>query len=369
MTEQIDTQYATYLESAMAASHHSTGDFSQAMYQRWIMLTNRLADELKNGFTMLRISNETGLEQILINEWAADFTKFRFKDITYRALRTASIQPAEKVELALEKMFKSIDLERSVKPFEPEYIETSVSKRIIDHAIKIRYTSQLGEVETPPGSGKTYTMRQFIADCRKNEGFDCPVWSITLSQTNNNLKHVLYEIALAMSSSTNQSLYGNRLPELKDEYAMSKYIERRAHEKPNGLLFIDEAQNICDHLSGATNKHSIISTEELRKFTDSKLFGIVLLGNGEVFRSAKRAGSVQLVRRMEAWKINVGKPTPNDVDLIMNAWKVSGKEERDWSIKIGCGEGGLGALTDFYRASLVGYGKISIATLRAVRKD
>ena len=366
MLNQNDTQYVEYLDRLGTLADHGTGNLTPAIIARWASLKNRLADEIRDGYTLLRIANETGLDQSSINEWAADYKKYRHVDIGVRRSLNGSL--ADKIELALEKLFEGIDKKRELQPFEPKFIETSVSKNIIHAAVNIRAVTEVGEIKTFPGSGKTFTMNHFIAECRKKEGFDCPVWAITLTESNNSLKHILYEIAYAISALPNQWQLGSRLPELKDEYAMAKYIERLTTDRPGGLLFIDEAQNICEHLRGATQKHSLITLNELRRFTDLKLFGIVLLSNGEIFQNVKRNGSAQLSRRMDAWRTDAGRPTPNDIDLIMKEWRVSGKYERDWSVKVGTGEGGIGMLTNFYRSSRSRYGVINAATLKNFRK-
>ena len=71
---------------------------------------------------------------------------------------------------------------------------------------------------------------------------------------------------------------------------------------------------------------------------------------------------------MEPWRIHAGKPVAADIDLIMADWNVAGKAEREWSVKVGTGEGGIGALTAFYRASLSRFGAINITTLNFFRK-
>lgn len=344
--------------------------------QRWQALRDRLTDELSRGYTMLQVALETMPKDVAgmrnpdvagwktsIEEWARDGAKFRQPGRYFGEPSHAS-----RIETALENWFSDLDQERAGRRTEPGFVPTSVSRTIIvEGFVTARELKKMVEIEVLPGSGKTFTAETYLAQCRKTEGFDCPVWLITLDETNYNKKTILYEIAAA--------IYGNGLrgftaPDItKGEHWLSNHIKDMAASRKGGLLIIDEAQNMLEHLRGVTNRCGIEVISQLRHYTDKKLFGVALLGNGEIYRQARSQSSAQLTRRMEAWRVDVGKPTEDDIDRIMATWNVSGKEERTWCIKIGTGEGSLGAMTEIFRAALLRFKVINISTLSYYRKD
>lgn len=331
-------------------------------------LKNWTIDLLGASYTMNRLIIDTHPEHyrgdwgFAINTWLTEPEKTRVFS------RYAEEKPlCFKIESALEQLFETLDKEAKNSNLEPVFALTTVSKNEISGLQLARKTKEIVEINMPAGSGKTFTADYYIAQCRKKEGFDCPIWKITLSETNNNLRQILFEVANVMHNPSPYS-YTRGFNETEREHVLCTKIENMAAEKRNGLLIIDEAQNLCDHLRGATQKHGLVVINQLRAFTDKNLFGIALLSNGEVLKMAKNRQADQIIRRMEAYKMMAGKPTQEDVELIMGAWNVSGKPEREWSIKIGTGAGGIGALTAFYRASLQRYGKINFDILSSLKR-
>lgn len=345
-------------------------DFTQ--YQT---LKTRVIDLMQGGYTLTRLAIDTGPTQVnyrsvgqgqwdnTLKKWLESFKNLR-KDSRY------SDQPstAEVVETALMQLFETLDKENSNKSISPVFVMTSVSQAIIQGFDSARKMQEVVEIKAPAGSGKTYTMQHYMALCRKSEGFNCPIWIITLRESNNSLKHILYEIALAMRGQAAQSFNNNGLSTSESDYHLSNEIERYAAEQRGGLLIIEEAQNLFNGLKGATVHHGLGIVNELRSFTDKHLMGIALLSNGEIYKRAEQNNATQLARRLEFWRVDAGKPTNEDVELIMQAWGVAGKPAREWSISVGTGKGGLGSLTAAYQASIKKYGEISYTTLMSFRK-
>lgn len=360
-------------DNTVNSNYESDADIKEyeVSTQKYEALKNRVIDLLATSYNMTRLAIDTKPQDYrgdwiyALNTWLIDPQKTRL-DSRYIDEKPLSC----KIETALEALFVTLDKEAETANLEPLFIMTSVSKNEIVGFQMARKSKEFVEITTPPGSGKTFTADYYIAQCRKNESFNCPIWKVTLSETNNNLKQVLFEIANAIhiQSMHYHSSHKRGIDYTSNEYGLSTQIEQMATEKPNGLLIIDEAQNICDHLKGATQKHGLTVINHLRTFTDKKLFGIALLSNGEVFKMAKTNHSTQITRRMEAWRVNAGKPSQEDVEQIISAWQVRGKLEREWSIKIGTGEGGLGSLAAFYRAALQRYGEINIDVLVSFKK-
>jgi DNA transposition AAA+ family ATPase len=318
--------------------------------ERWEQLTARLADELARGYTLNRIATESGLNtqrghtSVMlapdrIRAWALDpeaMRETRYID---------QIAPADEIEQKLTAWFAAQDAERAESQTAAEtFIETAVSRKIWDGFEQARELCELVEIAAPPGTGKTCAAEQYLAQCRKLEGFNCPVWRITLSEFSLSIKNVMNLIAAEVDARG-----GN------NDIAM---IEDKT-EGRGGLLIVDEAQHIGD-----TNLISGIHIlNGLRYFTDKKLFGIAFLSNGEIYRRVAGAKHAQLSSRMEAWRVEVKSVPDEDVDLIMAAYGVSGKPAREWCIKKTKGAGGLRALTSAFKLAARKFDAINYQTL------
>lgn len=271
--------------------------------EHWEILRNRLADANAQGYSMTRIAIETKPKpdqnsirrhdytakewENCIDTWAKDGSLYRQPG---RGFNEPSM--AEKIETALSAWFEDLDKRNTENPPEPSFVLTSVARNIIGGFEDAREMKKLVEIETPPGSGKTFTTAHYLAQRRKAAGFDCPVWSITLRETNCAMRHILLEIAQSIQIRNSQFAEG---PQWENgEYALSNQIADMAAVRDGGLLIVDEAQNLFGHLKGATNRHGLNILNELRRFTNAGLFGIALLGNGEILRHAKAQRSTQL---------------------------------------------------------------------------
>lgn len=331
---------------------------------RWEALRNRLADELARGFTLRRIAIDTRLEPAQIEEWAKASTAFR------KPSRWCGEPPfAEQIESKVESWFTELDAERNQPGMDkPSFVETGTARDIIAGFQRARALRELVEISAPPGSGKTWAMDHYVARCRKAEGFDCPVWTITLGENKISLKVILGEIITCMEGE--KSRYGGSYvtDPRETEYQLQHRINERAQGIRQGLVIIDEAQHL-GLFNGIVRGNALNIVNGLRELCGDKgVFGIGLLSNGEVYLQAKKARSVQLSSRIEAWRIEAQRPDADDVEAIIAAWGVSGKSERAYCVKVGTGEGGLRSLTSVFRAARHEYGEISYRTMMAIRR-
>ncbi len=111
------------------------------------------------------------------------------------------------------------------------------------------------------------------------------------------------------------------------------------------LLVIDEAQHLdADALDG------------IRYFFDEGGIGIAYLGNEMVHTRisgrGRSAAFAQLHSRV-GMRLHIAVPTEADVDTLLEAWMVSGRQERDLGQKIGRQPGGLRTLTQVLRQSRI----------------
>lgn len=318
--------------------------------ERWKQLTARLADEMAHGYSLNRIAIESGLNAERGHNFVTHAPdRIKAWTLNPEAMRETrylgQIAPADEIEQKLSAWFAALDAERAENQAAAEtFIETAVSRQIWGGFEQARELCKLVEISAPPGAGKTCAAEQYLAQCRKLEGFACPVWHITLSEFSLSLKSVL-------------SLIGDELNAGAVNVGIAEIVAKT--EGRGGLLIVDEAQHIGDtHLIQGIN-----ILNGLRYFTDKKLFGIAFLSNGEIYRRVSGAKYAQLSSRMKAWRVEVRAVPDEDVDLIMTAWGISGKPAREWCLKKAKGEGGLRALTDDFKLAARKLGAINYQTL------
>nr|WP_124705251.1 AAA family ATPase [Sulfuriferula multivorans]GBL46465.1 DNA transposition protein \ len=319
--------------------------------ERWERLKNRMIDEISNGFTLERIANEAGpafvaghLEKWAANpEWWRDGSRGRIGDQSM----------ADKIESVLETYFAGLDADRmEEKKRNPGRVETSVMQSVFKGFKMARRVPAMVDICVPAGAGKTQALDEYINRCRKEEGLDCPVWSVGLSEFGLTTRAVLSMIAANVDSQY-------RHDKSRNDFEIDFHIEEKTRGL-GGILIIDEAQ----HLADAKLEHGIRIVNGLRRYVDKGLFGIALLNNGEVYRRISGGKHDQLLSRMKEWRVEVKSVTEHDIDLVMAAWGVSGKEEREWCVERGTGPGQLRAMVSGFKRSLLDFDVIDISTLR-----
>jgi len=335
----------------------------QAGKARWKQLTDRLADEIARGYTLSRVVTEAELNRIGSGlDYVLSVDRLRAWCDSSSALRGDNRyvgEPviAEAMEAKLSAWFELLDTERATaKSITPPLIKTVVSEKVWSGFEQARELCELVEIDAPPGTGKTCATEQYLAQCRKLEGFTCPVWRITLSEFSASLKSVLQLVAQEINPDHADTRHSS-------DSDTVRLIEQQT-EGRGGLLIVDEAQHIGD-----VNKiHGVNILNGLRHFVDRKLFGIAFLSNGEVYRRVAGGKHKQLSSRMEAWRVTIKGVPDEDVDAIMAAYSVSGKSERAWCVKKSSGAGGLRALVNSFRQAQRKFGEVSYQTLSLLER-
>ncbi|MCA8060688.1 AAA family ATPase [Burkholderia cepacia] len=316
---------------------------------RWEALKNRLVDELSRGITVARLATETGLMAGQIERWASDPKCFR------DGHRIGEPSLAERIESSLESRFAELDVERAAENrHRPARVETSVMVKAMHAFDMARKTPALVDFTAPPGVGKSAAVEEYVANCRKAEGFACPVWTVELSEFNLSAKGVLALLAEQV----------RRSPQSGSEFELSRLIEDSVEGK-GGLLIIEEAQHLADALNINSGLRII---NGLRRYVDKGLFGIVFINNGEIYRRLQSGKHAQLFSRMESWRVKVDGVTDDDVDKIMLAWGVSGKAAREYCIKVASGGGALRSLVSLFQRTHREFGVIDIDTMKSIRE-
>lgn len=255
-------------------------------------LRHRLADELtRDNNTLLKIANITKPKNFRESNYISNLWYDRLVEWTKNSenLRNPGRyigQPpvAKEIENALEQWFKDLDAERAENPTNPKFIETSVFRNIVKGFQMSRELCRMVEISTPPGSGKTTAAKHYLAQCQKAEGFDCPVWMITLSECNISNRLITWDITKAIVGNSS-TMFDTGNPERKSEYEMNEQIAELCGNKLGGLLM---AQHI-GQFHGNVRPHGLNIINALRNFCDRGLFGIALLSNGEVYDRTKKS--------------------------------------------------------------------------------
>lgn len=328
---------------------------------RWEALRNRLADEFsRNGSYKRRLLTEINEEELRLDGWLKDPSAFSsgFGRVGQKC-RTVLI--AEAIESSL----SALDSERATNSEgEPPRVETSVVRDVGKAINRARKTQIAMLLDAPSGIGKTEGEQEYIALCRKTEGFDCPVWLIELDEFCLSQKAILTLIA-------RQCVGVGRFDE-RTEFAMSQAIENATVGR-KGVLIIDEAQ----HLGDANVKRGIPIINGLRRLVDKGCFGLVLAGNGEIYRRLSPEKQAQLTSRLFEDRIEfaaLGVPRKKgqpglieaDVDAVMAAWGVHGIEERKFCIGVAKKPGALRVLCKKFRKARYEFNEINFKTLSRV---
>lgn len=280
---------------------------------------------------------------------------------------SSELSTAELIEACLERFFIDQDDIKSKELVDPGFVETSVFKNIIRGFQIAREENCIIEISTYAGSGKTTAAKHYVKECHKSEGFNCPVYMITLTQSNVNSRLITWEICKAIIGHES-GMFDIGSPDRKSEYEMNELIAERCSSKPGGLIIFDEAQ-LLGIFQDRDKNIGLKIFNGLRSYCDQGLFGIALLSNGEIYDRTKQSkNSTQLSSRI--WPYKVDKLTVNDIDMIMASCGVSGKRERELSIKLGTDEknGCLRNLIRAYRFAWRLYGEINFASMSSVIK-
>lgn len=89
--------------------------------------------------------------------------------------------------------------------------------------------------------------------------------------------------------------------------------------------------------------------EQLTVFPDEYGIGLALIGNAAGYKALVDAKTKQILSRVGGGLVHVDIPCENDVDPILEAEQISGREERRFCLVIGCQDGGLRYLYETLR--------------------
>ncbi|MDR3378652.1 MAG: ATP-binding protein [Verrucomicrobiae bacterium] len=222
---------------------------------RWEFIRNRVIDTVQTkGHSLARLAVEIGYDLDRLEAWL-----IRPHNFSNYGMRVGEKSTSEKIADALERRLEQLE-QISAQWHEPGTVETSVTRAIMEGITTFRHQCVMGLIEAASGIGKTAAIREFIARAMKAEGYDCPVWFITLGEFKLTSKALLLEMA-EQCGATNYKP-GN-------EYELMRAIHDATRDR-GGVFIIDEAQQLGE----AKFQTGINLLNGLREFADGGYFGL-----------------------------------------------------------------------------------------------
>lgn len=322
--------------------------------ERWENLSVRLIDAMNggSGVTLAGIYRATGIDGGWVDRFmTSPESLLKVRRSIWEEEKTALETNADKLDSYL----VEFALKRSAGGT-PRPVETGVTKFFIEVADETRELSQCTLFDGPPGIGKSDAIDACIRRVQLAAGYYAPVWRITLDEYTLSHKAILDEIGRQIVRRN----WDNR-----DVPTMRNSI-RDAAVNTGGLLIVDEAQ----HLADADLKQGVAIINGLRSFADQRFFGVLLIGNGEIYRKINgKPDRVQLFSRLELREVRVGNDghlTAGDVRTIAESWSVTGVDAYALSWQIAQKPGALRRLTKLYARARREYGEINYDSMIAV---
>ncbi len=234
----------------------------------------------------------------------------------------------------------SVNAKKAIAPREPGFVETKVSKAVINAITYSHIQGKIAVVYGDAGVGKTMAINQY---CKENN----LAIKITISPSYASMSGVNELIAdkLGVRERVSRKIYAEIISKLKDS---------------GRVIIIDEAQ----HLTVRTLNH-------LRCMADESGVGITLVGNDEVYTKLKgsgRADFAQLFSRIGMRK-QVLTNTLSKEDIHSVFGMIEDEEAQDILFKISRTNYGLrGAVNVFVNTAAV-YGTVEPAGLAKMTRE
>lgn len=229
-------------------------------------------------------------------------------------------------------------------PEPPEWVDTPTSKKVCAALSYAQMAGVMAAIYGGAGVGKTKSCEHYAAKTPN-------VWHVELAADAGGPSECLREICLVMGITPS----GNAS-------ALRREIVARA-KGSNGLLIIDEAQFMKPR-----------TLEIMRGIWRQGGIGVALVGNETVYiqlSGGRRAAEfAQLFSRISK-RQRLNRPMSGDVNSLLDAWGISGQEERKLLTEIAGKPGLLRGMTETLRlASMFAGGKkVKSEHIRAAWRD
>lgn len=281
----------------------------------WRQLVAKVAEMATvNGWSKSEVARRIGMPDGTFSQW------FSAK---YEGRLDAQNAKVERWIASVEEMS---GLAASV-PVSPGFIRTRTAAEIIDTLVFAQMMPDFVTITAAAGTGKTMACRHF-GDTRAN------VHMVTVSPHTKTVHGLLVEIATALDVTQHNPA------------KLVRAIGRRLERAGGGtLLIVDEAQNLIDQ-----------AVDQLRHFVDIYGCGVALVGNEEIYsRFTRRADgpSYAQIKRRIGKRVRLAKPRNEDIQALLDAWKIADPETRKVLAGIGLKDGALGQIDKTLKLALM----------------
>ncbi len=183
----------------------------------------------------------------------------------------------------------------------------------------LEYAQQAGDMASViaiPGVGKTETAREYA-----KQNPNC--WLATSTPSSSNVAMMLTEIC---------EVIGVHPENFRGARSMAQIIRMRIRGT-HGLLIVDEAQHL-----------TLPAIEEIRSIHDATGIGVAMLGSfafhARVSHERLQARTAQIMSRL-GMRVSIARLFDEDVEMMLDAWKITGARERTFLKKVAAGPGAL----------------------------
>lgn len=261
---------------------------------------------LEEGRSLQRVAPEIGVPYGTVSAW-----------------RTRSYQGnTQKVAAAVQAWLISRTARaraRSVLPAEPSFVLTRTASQIYDVLEFAQTTPCIGMITGSAGVGKTQAFRAYQEQLQRT------VWIATMQPFHTSINAMLREIIFALGTDAPSRAFD----------MVHKIVHRLRDTR--GLLIVDEAQHL---LSDAL--------DQLRSLAHAADIGLVLGGNVRLAANMgadKRSPQLAQLHSRIGIRLHRDRPLKDDLRALLDAWKVTGEEERNVAMAVGLKPGGARVMT------------------------
>ena len=208
----------------------------------------------------------------------------------------------------------------NVSAHETEWVETPTSVQIMGALEYARATPSIAVVFGGVGCSKTSAARHYA------KSFSWPskgrVHYVYASQFRRSPTAILHAIAVKV------------FPDFVGAYRSYQIVEEILGALgPGSLIIVDEAQHLETE-----------ALEGVRSFLDEGGIGLAFLGNAvldaRIAGKGRHAAFAQMHSRV-GMRLHVGRPSDDDIKAVLDAWRISGRREREYAGQIAGGSGGI----------------------------
>lgn len=252
-----------------------------------------------------RMAREAGISAPTISQWLRG--KYKGNNDSVKTKLTAWMATHA----------QSAAVSATIAPERAGWVETPTSAEIERAFVLARSVPSMSIVYGPPGIGKTSTIKHYASTTPN-------VWVVTASPAVSSMAAILKLIGIAVHA---RDGYRN--------YDLAQAIINRINGT-RGLLVIDEFQHL-----------SLPAREQVRAIHDASEVGIAFVGNeagwANMTGGTRRLDHAQLFSR--CWPVvQLASPKEEDVNAILDAWRITGKAVKDFALQIASTAGGLRVL-------------------------